>query len=414
MGARGRARADRSAVGDRRRGVLGPQWQLVGWDEWLRRFGQRVRLLRLLQLLELLRLVQRERPVVGSQLAVEQPQLIGLLRRIAPRHVGRLMIEAAPADSTGPPPGPDEVGRFEFPALGTGAVLVTTDPSRLEPARLVVEEEVAAIDAACSRFRDDSELAEVNRRGSRPTHVGPLLFEAIEAALRAARLTDGDVDPTVGEAIRVLGYDRDFADVPAIGRPLVRVAAVPGWENVRLDSRRRLVSTPPGVSLDLGATAKGLAADRAAGRAAAAAGCGVLVSLGGDIAMAGDPPSDGWSVRVADWHAAGPEAGDEVVQVLSGGVATSSTTVRRWSRGAEELHHVVDPATGRSAEVVWRTVSVAAASCLDANIAATAAIVRGERSPAWLESLGLPARLVRTDGSVVRAGGWPAEQESVA
>jgi thiamine biosynthesis lipoprotein len=291
---------------------------------------------------------------------------------------------------------------------------VTTDPSRLEPARLVVEEEVAAIDAACSRFRDDSELAEVNRRGSRPTHVGPLLFEAIEAALRAARLTDGDVDPTVGEAIRVLGYDRDFADVPAIGRPLVRVAAVPGWENVRLDSRRRLVSTPPGVSLDLGATAKGLAADRAAGRAAAAAGCGVLVSLGGDIAMAGDPPSDGWSVRVADWHAAGPEAGDEVVQVLSGGVATSSTTVRRWSRGAEELHHVVDPATGRSAEVVWRTVSVAAASCLDANIAATAAIVRGERSPAWLESLGLPARLVRTDGSVVRAGGWPAEQESVA
>ena len=78
--------------------------------------------------------------------------------------------------------------------------------------------------------------------------------------------------------------------------------------------------------------------------------------------------------------------------------------------GGEELHHVVDPATGRSATVVWRTVSVAAATCVDANVAATAAIVRGGRSPAWLHELGLPARLVRADGSVVRVGGWPEEE----
>jgi thiamine biosynthesis lipoprotein len=135
----------------------------------------------------------------------------------------------------------------------------------------------------------------------------------------------------------------------------------------------------------------------------------VLVSLGGDIAIAGDPPGRGWSVRVTDWHAAGPEAEGQTVQATSGGLATSSTTVRRWSRGGDELHHVVDPATGRSAEVVWRTVSVAAATCVDANVAATAAVVRGERSPAWLESLRLPARLVRPDGTVVRVGGWPTE-----
>lgn len=292
--------------------------------------------------------------------------------------------------------------------------MLTTDPCKLEPARFAVEGEVAAIDAACSRFRDDSELAEVNRRAGRPTHVGPLLFEAVETALRAAHLTDGDVDPTVGEAMRILGYDRDFAAVAAKSRPLVRVAAVPGWHHVRLDRRRRRVSVPSGVSLDLGATAKGLAADRAASRAADAAGCGVLVSLGGDMAIAGDPPAEGWSVRVTDWHAAGPEADGEIVQVSSGGLATSSTTVRRWSRGAEELHHVVDPSTGRSAEVVWRTVSVGAATCVDANVAATAAIVRGERSAAWLESLGLPARLVRPDGSIVRVGGWPARQETTA
>jgi thiamine biosynthesis lipoprotein len=115
-------------------------------------------------------------------------------------------------------------------------------------------------------------------------------------------------------------------------------------------------------------------------------------------------------VRVTDWHAAGPEADGETVQVCSGGLATSSTTVRRWERGGEELHHVVDPATGRSAEVVWRTVSVAAATCVDANVAATAAIVRGLRSPDWLQSLGLPARLVRPDGTVVRVGGWPTAE----
>jgi thiamine biosynthesis lipoprotein len=302
------------------------------------------------------------------------------------------------------------VGRCELRALGTGAVVLTADSRRLGPALAAVVEEVAAIDVACSRFRDDSELTAVNRGGGRPVHVGPLLLEAVETALRAARLTDGDVDPTVGDAIRVLGYDRDFGAVAPAGRPLVRLAAVPGWHQISVDRRRQLVAMPPGVSLDLGATAKALAADRAASRAVSAAGCGVLVSLGGDISTAGEPPGGGWSVRVADWHAAGPEAEGEIVEVSSGGVATSSTTVRRWSRGTEELHHVVDPATGRSAEVVWRTVSVAAATCVDANVAATAAIVRGNRSPAWLASLRLPARLVRPDGSVVRVGGWPAPE----
>jgi thiamine biosynthesis lipoprotein len=311
--------------------------------------------------------------------------------------------------ATAPVGSKPSVGRFEFCALGSGAVVLTTDPDRLEVARAAVEQEVAAIDAACSRFRDDSELAEVNRGGGRPVPASPLLLEAVDTALRAARVTDGDVDPTVGEAIRVLGYDRDFPAVPSSGRSLVRIAAVPGWRKISVDRRRRLVRVPPGVVLDLSATAKALASDRAAQHAATAASCGVLVSLGGDIALAGTPPAGGWSVRVTDWHGAAPDAEGEAVRVSSGGLATSGTTVRRWARGAEELHHIVDPATGRSAEVVWRTVSVAAATCVDANVAATAAIIRGERSPAWLASLRLPARLVRPDGSVIRVGGWPTE-----
>ncbi len=308
----------------------------------------------------------------------------------------------------------DRNGRASFLALGTGAVVLTADEARLGDACLAVATEVDAIDRACSRFRADSELTRVNSAGGQPVAVGRLLLEALEVALRAARVTDGDVDPTVGEALRVLGYDRDFAAVPATGGPLARVAVVAGWRRIRLDRGRGLVRVPAGVRLDLGATAKALAADRAAASAAAAAGCGVLVSLGGDIATAGQPPEEGWAVRVTDWHAAGPDAEGETVRIHGGALATSSTSVRRWARGEERLHHVVDPATGRPAAEVWRTVSVAAATCVDANTAATAAIIRGERSPAWLRSLDLPARLVRPDGSLVRVGGWPEPEEGTA
>jgi thiamine biosynthesis lipoprotein len=110
---------------------------------------------------------------------------------------------------------------------------------------------------------------------------------------------------------------------------------------------------------------------------------------------------------VTDDHRAGPQADGQSVTVIGGGVATSSTTVRRWRRAGRPVHHIVDPATGEPAAPVWRTVSVAAASCVDANTASTAAIVRGASAPQWLESLGLPARLVDPSGRIVTVGAWP-------
>jgi thiamine biosynthesis lipoprotein len=302
------------------------------------------------------------------------------------------------------------IGRSTFPALGTSAVVLTTDPSRLDVARATVEDEVAAIDVACSRFRPDSELQRVNSAGGRPSVVSALLIEAVEAARWAAEATDGDLDPTVGEVMEVLGYDRDFAAIPPDAGPLVRVGRVPGWRRICIDRDRSLLQLPSGTILDLGATAKALAADRAARRAAGAARCGVLVSLGGDIATAGEAPTPGWSVRVTDAHTSGPEVEGQTISIVTGGLATSSTTVRRWLRARRPVHHIVDPRTGLPATEVWRTVSVAAAACLDANVAATAAIIRGEAALAWLSTLGLPARLVRPDGSVVRVGDWPADQ----
>jgi FAD:protein FMN transferase len=295
-----------------------------------------------------------------------------------------------------------------FSALGTTATLVVTEPTALPRSRTILDEVLADIDRSCSRFRADSDLSRVNDAGGQPVTVGPTLIDAIDVALRAARLTDGDVDPTIGKALRLLGYDRDFATVAATGGPLSYVAErVPGWWTVDVDHTAGTVRVPDGVQLDLGATAKALAADRAAAAIARDPGGGVLVSLGGDVAVAGPAPDVGWAVLVTDDHAAGPDAPGETVAIRSGGMATSSTAVRRWRRGDDAVHHIVDPATSHAADAVWRTVTVVAASCVDANIATTSAMVRGEAALDWLSGLTLAARLVRPDGTVVRIGDWP-------
>jgi thiamine biosynthesis lipoprotein ApbE len=308
-------------------------------------------------------------------------------------------------------------GAAAWQAIGTSVHLLVTDLRALAPARRMLTEDLAALDTACSRFRADSEIvaldnAPLDGRGRiGPVRISPLLAGALAVALRAARLTDGDVDPTVGGALSAAGYDRDFALVRRDGPPVrLTVRSVPGWREIELDETAGLVSLPSGTQLDLGATAKAWAADRAAARIAAELGCGVLVNLGGDIAVAGAAPPGGWRIRVQDVTGrpedppAGPSA---VIAIHSGGLATSSTAARRWRRGGDVLHHILDPRSGLPAAPVWRTASVAAATCADANAASTAAIIRGEAALAWLAGLRLPARLVAESGAVVTLGAWP-------
>jgi thiamine biosynthesis lipoprotein len=297
---------------------------------------------------------------------------------------------------------PVTAGTAQWAVWGTTARIVVLDPGRLAAATALVKGELAAVDAACSRFRPDSELSAACRAGGRPVRVSPLLAELVGAALEAARETGGDVDPTVGAALCGLGYDRDFAALT--GRavaPAVRVFPTPDFRTVRLDAGR--LTVPDGLLLDLGATAKAVAADRAAAGVARALGTGVLVALGGDIATAGPAPDGGWRILVQD------RPGDPpcTVQLPAGAaVATSSTAGRVWGRPADRLHHILDPRTGRPAPVVWRTATVAAYSCLRANTLSTAAIVRGHRAPVLLHNV--PSRLVTPNLDVLRLGGWPS------
>jgi thiamine biosynthesis lipoprotein ApbE len=236
--------------------------------------------------------------------------------------------------------------------------------------------------------------------------ISPLLSDALGAALDAAAATNGLVDPTMGRVIEQLGYSVTFADVPYEGPPLVIERRHAGaWETVNFERASRMIQLPAGMALDLGAIGKAWAADRCAAAAAQRAGCGVLVSCGGDVAVAGPPPPEGWCVRVTDRPGA-PLWQD--VLAFDGGVATSGTGSRQWRRGPRVLHHILDPATGLPAESAWRTVTVAAASCAQANAAATAAIILGDQAPGWLGDLGLPARLTDSEGRTMAVGAWPS------
>jgi thiamine biosynthesis lipoprotein len=302
--------------------------------------------------------------------------------------------------------------RTTFEAIGTTIEVVVDEPAALERATELVRDRVAALDASASRFRDDSELSRLNASSGRPVEVSWPFFVAMEEALEAAQLTEGIVDPTVGHALELCGYDRDFSDVAPDGPPLgVRYQRVPGWRRVRLDRSRRSVTLPPGVRVDLGATAKAGCADRSAQAAAAATRTGVLVNLGGDLAVAGPPPEEGWVVRIADRHDAPADEPGATVAIRHGGLATSGTASRRWSRGGRTMHHLIDPVTGGPADTCWRTVSVSGTSCLEANIASTASVILGTRAPQWLTERGFAARLVSTQGSLVSVGGWPVERD---
>jgi thiamine biosynthesis lipoprotein len=317
--------------------------------------------------------------------------------------------------------GPDTA---EWTVWTTKARLVVSDHAALPEATTLVKGLLDEIDRACSRFRPDSELMRVPV--DTPTQVSPLLAKMVGAALDAARRTDGAVDPTVGSAMAALGYDRDLTDIRPSGRMPgggmpgggmpgdippggrmpsgrmpsgrmpsggVPVTVVPGWRSVRLTGNE--LTLPRGVVLDLGATGKAFAADRAAALVSQLFGVGVLISLGGDIATAG--PSRQWRVLVDD----------EVITLPAGAaIATSSTESRTWRRGNRILHHVLDPFIGMPARRVWRTASVVADHCVDANMLSTAALVRGHDAVGQLHHFGVPARLTTVDGSVRKLGGW--------
>jgi thiamine biosynthesis lipoprotein len=300
----------------------------------------------------------------------------------------------------------DGTAAAEWEVWTTRARLVVTDPTVLERATTLVRGLLDEVDRAASRFRPDSEVRLIAASAEQVHTVSPLLADLVRAALVAAAETDGDVDPTLGTVLTRLGYgEGGLGSGPGAEVPLPRWTAQrrATWRDVDLEGNR--LRMPPGTLLDLGATAKAVTADRVAEEVAAAFGCGVMVSLGGDLRVAGPEPTQGWNVLVQDGEA---EPASHVRLTGAAAVATSSTLHRRWRRNGQLMHHLIDPATRLPAAAVWRTVSVAAATCVRANTLSTQAVLLGDAAPEALTEAGVSARLVAADGEIVLVGGWPA------
>lgn len=303
------------------------------------------------------------------------------------------MRRLAPAPS-GPAARAFPLQRLAFPAMGTRVeVLLEAAPTSAARAALArVRAEFERLEAIFSRFRPDSELSRLNEAGS--IEAGTELLAVVRLALAARERTAGRFDPTLHDALVAAGYDRTFDELDEHAAP--RPAPDPSRSrDVAIRGRR--IQLGPGVRLDLGGIVKGYAADRCTQQLAPLGPC--LVNAGGDLAVAGARSAGPWPVAVDL-----PD-GRLTLAVASGGLATSGCDRRRWRQRSVERHHLIDPATCRPAEGGPLTVTVAAPSATDAEVAAKSIFLAGDRAEREAELLGTPAVIVRADGRPRLVGG---------
>jgi FAD:protein FMN transferase len=296
--------------------------------------------------------------------------------------------------------------RRAFRAMGTDVELWAVgaaDPQSLA----AVEDLIATLDARWSRFRPGSELSRLNAAAGRPVRLPADTFAVVEAAVEAWRRTGGRFDPTILPALVAAGYDRSFELVARQGPAgsTNPATVVPGCAGIVLQRETGLVLLPPGVALDLGGIAKGHAADVAVGTIRAAGAAGALADLGGDIRVAGEAPGgEGWIIGVDDPHRPGRDVA--VLALAEGAVATSSQTRRRWIRGGQPYHHLIDPATGRPSRSGVAAAVVVAGEAARAEVLAKAALIAGpEAGAALLDASGATGLLILGSGEVRRCAG---------
>jgi thiamine biosynthesis lipoprotein len=315
----------------------------------------------------------------------------------------------------GPSPGPEPpdlacpagMRRVRFGAMGT-TVSVLLPERQAEVGSAAVRDLFVRWEGTLSRFLPQSELASLNRHAGQPVAVSPLLYEVIATALKAAQATDGLYDPTLLRQLMAVGYERSFA---TLAPQLPAAAGLPGpgggWRRIAVDHRHRSVTLPAGVGLDLGGIAKGMAVDAAVSCLRTLGADAALVNAGGDLAVHGClPGGTAWPVMVEG------RAAPQVVLLQRGALATSGIARRHWQQGQQGRHHLLDPRTGLPAQSGLWAVTVVAARCVQAEVAATAAFVLGpEEGARFLQVRGLAGWLAREDGLRQAVGAWPAPLE---
>lgn len=293
-----------------------------------------------------------------------------------------------------------------FNVWGVSGTIATQHQKDLADAERRLWHWIGAVDATCNRFDETSEISRVNRHGAGPVVVSETFERALDAAWRAFSATEGLCDPTVLPALLSLGYVDDY-DLIAQRDDIVAGTPVPspGFNALHWDRDAHTVSPDQGCQIDLGASAKALCADLVATDLAERGG--VIVEIGGDVAVRGQGSNGPWAIGVSD--SLSLTGREPRISIAAGGVATSSTGTRTWRIGAETANHVIDPRTGWYANGDYATASVSASSCVLANAFATAALLWDEDAAFHIAQAGWSARLVRRDGTVEFVGGWPED-----
>jgi thiamine biosynthesis lipoprotein len=294
-----------------------------------------------------------------------------------------------------------------FPTMGTVVRVVRDRDGGVDVASVFAE-----VDRRLSRFDPRSDLSRLNADPRASVPAAPLLRAAVAAALRAASLSGGLVDPTLLAALRRAGYSDSRARVKpaslsrALGSAPPRRPARPDrvarWRAVEVDDRAGVIRRVPGLELDLGGSVKGWAADFVAARLGRHGRC--AVDCGGDLRVQAGRGAP-WEVRVRH-PLTGATA--HTLLVRSGGVATSGIDARLWERDGEFAHHLLDPATGRPAWTGLIAATALAPTALDAEALAKAALLSGPVAGQRLLRACHGGVLIHDDGEVEAVDALPA------
>jgi FAD:protein FMN transferase len=264
-----------------------------------------------------------------------------------------------------------------------------------------VQEIFQQVETIASRFLPTSELQQLNRSSEQHVTVSPILFDLLKQAYQAHMETDGVFNPGILPNLEILGYDRSMdvikTDPPKVSEvvPIVEPLDTFPYE---LNETKHTIWLHQGAAIDLGGIAKGWTVDRAA-NILRHYGTG-YVNAGGDIRFFGER-SKPWNIGVEN-----PFDQSQDIAVLSipiGAVATSSTKKRKWKKGVQDFHHLIDPFTGTSTTSEIVSATVVAQTATQADVwAKTLLLVGSEKATEYIQKHQLEALFVGKNGEVRR------------